>query len=430
MGAIQMFPYQEEGARWLSQRRRALLLDAPGLGKTIQLIKAAEYAGQERLDAVCPASVRLQWLSVMSTNSSAARKRAYSYNFARDKGLPPRMDALVLDELHALKSRNSQRTRAILGTQAGGVDGLIADAECVWGATGTPMPKDASDLYSLMLAIVPKSLYDRRCGGTLDYWAFLKRYTDYYHGDYGIVVKGHKNQDELKDRLAPFMLRRLKRDVLKDWTKPIVDEVLFEVGKGLKALLAMEAEGEGYLVAKTVKRHGIEGLANLTDHSATLRRFTGMLLIGPVTEWLTDKLDNGEKKIVVVCFHREVMEGIQAGLKKKGYEAVMYRGGMTEAAKDTAKKQFIESKKCAVMLLQIIAGGTGLDGLQHVASRMLMAEYSWIPTDNEQAMGRIDRIGQKNPVLVEFAGIADSLHGKITSAFTRRARDNEEIFGI
>lgn len=424
-----MFPYQEEGARWLSQRRRGLLLDAPGLGKTIQLIKAAEYAGMDKIDVVCPASVRTQWVSVMNDNCDLWKKRAHSYNSARDKGLPLNMHALALDELQGYKGRNSQRTRAMFGTQPYGRDGQIADAECVWGATGTPMPKDASDLYPMMLAIVPKSL-KRRDGGIMDFWSFMKRYTDYYNGSYGIVVKGHKNQEELRDRLDPYMLRRLKRDVLKDWTKPVIDAVQFDVGKGLKALLAMEAEGEGYLVAKTVKRHGIEGLANLTDHSATLRRYTGMLLIGPVTDWLVDKLDNGEKKIVVVCFHREVMEGIQAGLKKKGYDSVMYRGGMMEGAKDAAKKAFMHSKKCAVMLLQIIAGGTGLDGLQHVASRMLMAEYSWIPTDNEQAIGRIDRIGQKNPVLVEFAGIANSLHGKITSAFTRRALDNEELFGI
>lgn len=429
MTAIELFPYQEEGARWLSKRHRALLLDSPGLGKTIQGIKAAEYAGMDRLDVVCPASVRTQWLGVMEKNSTAEKQHAYSYNHARDKGLPNRMGALVLDEMHALKGRNSGRTIALYGTQEYGTDGLIYNADRVWGMTGTPMPKDASDLYPMMLGMVPASL-TRRDGRVMDFWSFMKRYTDYYNGSYGIVVKGHKNQDELRDRLDPYMLRRLKRDVMKDWKKPIVADIQFDVGPGLKALLAAEQEGEGALVARTVKRHGIEGLANITDHSATIRRYTGLLLIGPVTEWLADKLDNGEKKVVVVCFHREVMEGIQKGLKKRGYDSVMYRGGMTEAAKDLAKKTFIEAKRCAVMLLQIIAGGTGLDGLQKVASRMLLAEYSWIPTDNEQAIGRIDRIGQKNPVLVEFAGIAGSLHGKITAAFTRRASDNEEIFGV
>lgn len=429
MSEIQLFPYQEEGARWLSKRHRALLLDSPGLGKTVQAIKAAEYAGMDRLDIVAPASVRTQWLGVMADNSSARKQNAYSYNYARDKGLPNKMGALVLDEMHALKGRNSGRTVAIYGTQEYGTDGLIYNADRVWGMTGTPMPKDASDLYPLMLGMVPGSL-TRRDGRVMDFWSFMKRYTEYYNGSYGIVVHGHKNQEELRDRLDPYMLRRLKRDVLKDWKKPIVDEIQFDVGAGLKALLAAESEGEGALVARTVKRHGIEGLSNITDHSATIRRYTGLLLIGPVTDWLADKLDNGERKVVVVCFHREVMEGIQKGLKKRGYDSVMYRGGMTEVAKDAVKKTFINVKKCAVMLLQIIAGGTGLDGLQHVASRMLMAEYSWIPTDNEQAIGRIDRIGQRNPVLVEFAGIANSLHGKITSAFTRRAQDNEEIFGV
>lgn len=424
----ELFAFQEKGAQWLAQRHRALLFDAPGLGKTIQLIKGAEYAGIDMFDSVGPASVRTQWLDNLTKHSTARRKNAYSYNFARDKGLPMKMGVLALDEAHSLGNEYSGRTQEIYGTEEMGEDGLIERADRVWLATGTPMPRDARNLYPLMRAVVPGSLYVKG-RGAMDYWSFVKRYCEYYNGSYGIVVKGHKNQEELKDRLAPYMLRRLKRDVMKDWTKPLVNEIHFDVGEGLKELLKQEADGEGALVARTVKRHGIEGLANITDQSATIRRFTGLLLIGPVAEWLADKFDNGEKKIVVVCYHREVMEGIQKALKKRGYDSVIYWGGMTEKQKDAAKAKFINDKKCVVKLLQIIAGGTGLDGLQHVCSRMLLAEYSWIPTDNEQAIGRLDRIGQRFPVLAEFAGIADSIHGKITSAFTRRAQDNEELFG-
>jgi SNF2 family DNA or RNA helicase len=431
MTTITPFPFQEEGARWLVNRHRALLFDAPGLGKTIQIIKAAEYAGFDRLDVVAPASVRTQWVKVMADNSTAEHQAAYSYNHARDKPMPRRMGVLGLDEAHALKGRNSGRTLALYGEEEYGTDGIIYRAERVWVATGTPMPKDASDLYPLMRAVVPGSLWVRH-RGIMDFWSFMKRYCSYYNGPFGIVVNGHKNQDELRDRLAPFMLRRLKRDVMKDWIEPIVDNISFDVGAGLRELLKMEGDenSDAFLVAKTVKRHGIAGLAAIAnEQSATIRRFTGMLLIGPIGEWLADKFDNGEKKIVVVAFHREVIEGIQKVLKKRGYDAVVYWGGMTEKQKDKAKHDFINDKKKHAFIGQIIAAGTGLDGLQAVCERMLLAEYSWIATENEQAIGRLDRIGKCGRVLAEFAGIAGSVHERITEAFTRRARESEELFG-
>jgi len=428
MSTMTLFPFQEEGAKWLSRRHRALLLDAPGLGKTIQAITAANLCGMEAFDAVAPASVRTQWVSTMANESHAKKQRAHSYNAARDKGLPLKMGALALDEAHYLKGATSGRTHAIYGTMVYGEDGFIADADRVWCMTGTPMPKDARDLYPMMRAVVPASLHVRH-RGIMDYWSFVKRYCLYYEGDYGIVVKGHKNVEELRERLAPYMLRRTKKQVRKDWKKPLISDIQFDVGSGLKTLLKMEADSEGALVGKTLQRHGIEGLDRITDQSATLRRYTGMLLIGPVVEWTLDKFDNGEDKLVIVAYHREVIQGIHDGLKKHKIRTVIYRGGMSESDKDQAKKEFIYEKDVKAIVLQINAGGTGLDGLQKVSSRMLLAEYSWVPSDNQQAMDRIDRIGQQSPVLIEFAGIAGSLHGKITAAFRRRANENDELFG-
>lgn len=428
---MELFPYQIEGAKWLAGKTRALLFDAPGLGKTIQAIAAAEIRGEQRFDVIAPASVRSQWAGVLQREGVAiVRKRAYSYEHARDKALPRRIGTLVIDEAHALKSRFSGRTLKVYGEEPFGTDGLVGEADVAWAMTGTPMPKDASDLYPMMRALVPKSLRDRQ-GSIMDFWEYMKRFTVFYSGQYGIVVKSHKNEAELRDRLAPYMLRRLKRDVLKDWKKPVIATVEFEAKKGMKALLSMEATNpEAALVARTIKRHGIEGLANIAnEQTATLRRYTGMLLIEPVAAWLADKFDNGEGKMVVICYHREVVEGIQRELKKRGYASVTYMGGMAEKQKDNAKRLFIDGAEVKAFIGQITAAGTGLDGLQRVSSRMLLVEYSWIPTENEQAIGRIDRIGQRQPVLVEFAAIAGSMHEAITRTFIRRAQDNEAMFG-
>lgn len=427
MSAINPFPFQEEGAQWLQDRRRALLFDAPGLGKTIQAIKAADYAGMNDLTVVCPASVRTQWVAAMRDNGRMKTQQAYSYNHARDVSLPHTMGALALDEAHFLKSRNSGRTLAMYGEQPYGVDGHIIRAERVWLLSGTPAPKDASDLYPLMLAVVPGSLTTGR--GIMDYWTYMRRYCDYYNGPYGIVVKGNKNMEELSERLAPYMKRRLKKDVMKDWKKPLVADVTVDIGKALKGLKEQEQLSEGAAIARVLKADGIEGLKHLSDQSATLRRYTGLLLIGPMVSWLADQISGGEKKIVAVAHHREVIEGIQSGLKERSIKSVMYRGGMSEAQKDAVKKQFMEDDSVSVFIGQIIAAGTGLDGLQRVASRIVLIEFSWIPDENQQAIDRLDRIGQTEPVLAEFVGIEGSLHGQIATRMRQRAADNETLFG-
>lgn len=424
---MELFPYQEEGVKFLSQRRRALLLDEPGTGKTLQILHAAETVAADRekptdLGIIGPASIRTQWRAEYKKMGFHTRHfNAYSYEHARDKGIKD-CAILGLDEGHFLKNASSGRTRIILGNALYGAAGLIINSEYVWYASGTPMPKDASDLYAPLYAITPGAL--RTDKGTMGYWEFVRRFCELEEGFGGrVVIAGSKNLEELKDRIAPYSLRRKRH-----WKHPLITELWLDAGSSMKELRKLEDTGEGRLLKEAFAAGGMEAVEGLTTSVATLRRYLGMIKILPVANWLEDYLKSGVAKVVVMCYHREVIKGMHDELHGRDIKSVIYQGGLTDAAKDKVKSDFIDGKECRVFLGQIDACGTGLDGLQHAASDIIFAEWSWVDDQNKQAIGRVDRIGQKGSVLVRFVGMEDSLDGDIMRAARRRAADNKTFF--
>lgn len=428
---MQLFDYQEIGANFLAGRRRGLLFDAPGLGKTAQAIRAADRVGAENLATVCPASVVTQWRKAHEDIAeTGAAFTSCSYESARDKGLSNKADVLVLDEIHYLKNINSGRTKAILGQEFYGTDGLIAKADYLWAMSGTPCPNNPSDLYPLMYALVPGSLRSSVSGRIMDYDSFIRKFCDFYQGEYGPIFKGGKNLEELSDRIAPYMLRRTKTDIGK--SEPVFGELWLDAGEAGAALRKAELEPEARRVADVFAKEGFEGLKILARTESTgiarYRRYTGILKILPVVNWLVDQFDEGNQKICVMAYHTEVIDGIQQKLGERGYKATVYRGGMSAKAKEQAKMEFITNREYRSFIGQIDASGTGLDGLQHVSSDMVIAEPAWISDTNYQAVCRLDREGQTGTVVGRLVGLEGSLDGAIMKAARRRAAESKQLF--
>lgn len=426
------FDYQLTGIDFLSHRRRCLLLDDPGTGKTLQAVKAADKIDGD-MDVICPASVVRQWGEAHARLSGISKTfNAYSYEKARDKGISKRPAILCLDEIHYLNNPNSGRTVAILGRERYGVDGHIFKAEYVWGLTGTWMTRDPSVLYQTMFAVIPGSLVLKN-GNTMSYWQFMRKFCVMYDSGNGMRVVNSQNLDELRDRLAPFILRRTKADVRKDWKNPVTAELWLDPAEAGKSLDKAELEPEARCVAEAFKKGGFNALETFADTESTgvsrYRRYCGVLKIIPVVEWLLDQFDDGMKKIVIVCVHREVIEGIQVKLAENGIPAFIYYGGMTGKEKDAARDSFIAREDRAVLIGQIAAMGTGVDGLQKATGRMLFVEWSWIATENWQALDRLDRVGQEENVLGQFAAFEGSLDGAIMTVAARRAKDSKQLFG-
>lgn len=420
----ELFAYQKHGAAWLAQIGRGLLADEPGLGKTAQAIAAADevlgYA--ERLLVICPASVVENWKREIARFAPwlSARSTVVSYNGARTHTelKTRRYGVLILDETHYLKTQDSQRTQAILGKCCDGVGGIVERATNVFLLTGTPMPNNPAELWPWLRAVMPESLIGKKSGRPVDYWPFVYRYCvteDDALGRDPKIIRG-RNLAELKARIAPFYLRRKKADVLKELPSLATD------------LLPLDAraptEGpEADMIRAALERSGVDGLSGIAEHVATLRRLTGAAKVGPLAEWVVDQLDGGLQKLVVFAVHREVVQNLRLHLAKS-YGVACIEGGTTDRQAEVDR--FQNDADCRVFVGQIQAAGTGIT--LTAASDLVFAESSWVPTDNQQAAMRINRIGQKNACLVRFAMIPGSIDEQIAAACARKMDDIQQVF--
>ena len=219
-----LYGYQEEGALHLAFGRRAMLADDMGLGKTVQAIAAAALLQQLRdiqhVLIVCPASLKHQWAREIRRFTSLPaqviegnpiqRRQLYrdpgffniiNYELVlRDVDEMQRScepDLVILDEAQRIKNWRTKTADAVKRLRS----------PYAFVLTGTPLENRLDELYSVFQFIDPTIL------GPL--WRFNERYFELETKRPGAYkVLGYKNLDELRHRIAPYVLRRVREEVL------------------------------------------------------------------------------------------------------------------------------------------------------------------------------------------------------------------------
>lgn len=441
---MKLFPYQLTGINFLAGLQYALLADGMGLGKTAQAIVAADKVNAGRILVLCPAIVRINWqrefakfsmlrrdFSIISTGKSVPSSTGVticSYELARTPWIQKQLlkmdfDLLIMDEAHYLKNRTAKRTTAVLGVNCKGENGLISRAKRAWALTGTPTPNHPGEIYPLLRAF---RIWKE------NYFAFEARFVEMRDGDYGQVAVGAKNMPELKALVKPMMLRRKTEDVLKD-LPPITysDIVLSPDGisnpEDIAEWKEREKQDGDRVRALLTKLQAtdtdtiIEAERALADlFLPTLRRVTGLAKVRPIYELVSRELDSGLDKIVIFAIHRDVLLRLRDLFAQRNYHPVLVFGGNSPEVKQERIDSFTTKFKHRVFLGQIQAAGTGIDGLQNVCADVLIAEASWNPAENAQAVMRVRRMGQKRPVRCRFASLANSLDEAVTEVTRRK----------
>lgn len=433
---IKPLPYQEIGAKFLAERKRALLADTMGLGKTAQAIIACDLVDAKRILVICPAAVRINWQREFARFSD--KKRSFnvllsgkdrftmagvtvcSYDMAITPALHKLLvkdnyDVVIFDEAHYLKSRLAKRTLAMLGTRCMGQGGVIKRATYAWALTGTPTPNHPGEIYTLLRAF---GIWQT------NYFDFEAKFCQTKPGDYGPVVIGTKNIPELKALVYPVMLRRKKEDVLTDLPSITYSNVVVSAHDISHADYVNEWEQaekskDGQLVRAVLDAAKSPEDVDLSEIALpTLRRATGMAKVRPVCELVMRELDAGLDKIIIFGLHRMVLEETRATLQKYGAQVIY--GGNPPAVRQERIDKFVNIWKHRVLIGNLTSLGVGVDGLQKVCSNVLFIESSWTPSDNAQAAMRVHRIGQKRPVLCRFASLADSLDERVQEVIRRK----------
>ena len=379
--------YQMEGSRLLAANPHFVLADDPGLGKTRQAIDAAVLCGSVHNLVVCPASVRLGWLQEIEENVGHTRGwEILSYNGAVKIHRAPtreKYDSLILDEAHFVKTSESARTQAILGA-----DGFAHRAHNIWGLTGTPVLNRPREMYPILATLAAERItpYD-------SFPAFAQRFCGAYWDGRGINTRGATNLDDLAKRLQGFMLRRTKRQVLPELPEKIVTRIPIEL---TDADWAPVREEENKIVNREAFLSSVHEDYSQMGDNARLRRLLGIAKVRAVSAFIDD-LAQTVDKVVVFFWHTDVGNALARELSIRGLGAVKYQGGMSDEDKKYIVERFQKDAGSRVFLGQMVAAGTGINGLQRVCNDVVFAEIDWTPGTMTQCVDRVDRMDKAYP---------------------------------
>lgn len=454
---LTLHPYQIEGAEFLTSKSYALLADDCGLGKTATTIHALKLIDAKRVLVVCPAAVRINWGREIETWSNheyevVFDKRSWkgvkdsdyiciiSYDFLSAHFnhfvACRKWDGIIIDEMHFLKNHKAQRTIAAFGK-----NGVIRNSKRMWCLSATPMPNHVAELWPMLYTFGVTHIKQE---------AFVKKYCNWYMETWGIKIAGtnRDKEPEIRAMLKTIMMRRRKEDVRLQLPpisffdtlvlpgkvdlelEPSYAEYFHPQNRQNELLDKIDKEEKllRQLIEENVKLNGETGmklLEALAKSVSTLRRYNGMQKVEPIAEIISDELMNGAyDKVVIFAVHQAVIEGLRSKLERFG--CVTLYGGTPPNKRQINIDRFQTNPAVRVFIGNIQAAGTGIT--LTAADQVVVAESSWVPAENAQAIMRCHRIGQANPVTVRHFALRDSLDQKIQQAIKRKTRDIAVLF--
>jgi SNF2 family DNA or RNA helicase len=431
-------PHQIVGAKFLSDRLRALLADAPRVGKTGTAIMAADDVLARRILVITTASGRPVWVRGFKDWSffDLPTRAVYGYLGELDGDLRlivswsevakfakplagVAWDLVILDESHYAKSVETKRTQAVYGQFKGAAReaGVVDAAERVWCLTGTPIPNAPNDLYPMLRALDSGRIYD------------VQKYDDFLHR-YCVVKKKHisrytqidvviggRNMEELKARLEGFWLRRTQKDV--GIMPPVYELLPIHISERDRKKIEAEVEGAEDILAaaETGETDGLEHALG------TLRRLTGTVKAAGVAALVKEEMDTARAKVVLMCWHKDVMAKLEDELA--AYGVVRVDGSTTPAKREENVTRFQTDPDCNVFIGQIIAAGEAID--LSAASELIFVESSFVPKDIAQAALRITNHGQTQQPRVRVAALEGSIDEAVQAVVVRKVKTAKEI---
>lgn len=418
---MELYPFQDDGVRFLCARHDAYLGDEMGLGKTVQAIAAANvlHLGGTRVLVVCPASVLHNWKREWDRWSTQPQPTIMSYDAMRTMTLPeppppaaihvqnaprPAWSLVIFDEAHYLKNPNAQRTRVAAK--------VAAMSERVWMLSGTPTPNNAAELYAPMRMLME----DRLAAVTLHtYMDFLRMFCVWRPTEYGVQITGVKNVARLRELIRPVFLRRRAAEVLRDLPPLRIDHVRLDTGAQADASFGAEMQ-------RILDEAGVTwDPTSIPDspHISRLRRFVGEYKVAAIAALLTEELtDDPAKKLVVMAHHRLVLDALEDRLHFAG--VVRVDGSTLPALRAARVAQFQEQPTTRVFLGQNTAAGIGIN--LTAASDVVLVEPPWSPEDMMQIIKRVHRIGQDAPCRARVYSVPDTLDEAIMSVLVQKTR--------
>ncbi|MDR1411204.1 MAG: DEAD/DEAH box helicase [Spirochaetaceae bacterium] len=429
--------YQEYGVRWLDYlgeyRMGACLADEMGLGKTIQviaLLRSLKEKGESGLCLIlCPKSLVYNWAAELDR---FAPELPYLVHYGLDRDAAEiagggtefriilstyatlRRDVgdfkhiefsyIILDESQNIKNLSSQTTTAVLSLNTGRRLAL----------SGTPVENNLGELYSLFRFLNP------------GFFGSEKNFSQRYQRP----IQENSDEDALKDlklRIYPFILRRLKRDVLKELPDKTEETAYIELEETHLAIYHRRRQEykeliDGIIAKGEMAKSSIIIFKALTE----LRRLASVPEAegeygGPSAKrlYLTDRIaeiaENGHKCLVFTNFLAGV-DLVSRDLADLGIPNLTMTGATVDRQSLVRRFQTDSGVKAFIMTLK--TGGTGLN--LTAADYIFILDPWWNSAAETQAIDRSHRIGQVNPVFCFRLIARDTIEERIVELQKRK----------
>jgi SNF2 family DNA or RNA helicase len=412
----QPFPYQTQGISFLVPRPSALLGDEMGLGKTMQAIVAIRMllgSGlAQRVLLVCPKSLVSNWgrefrawagdVPTLVIEGSTRRRHALwelphlpvkivNYELlARDidfvTAAKLEFDLVVLDEAQRIKNEQSQTAHAARS--------LVRKRS--WALTGTPLENRTEDLVSIFSFVLPTLIY------------------------------GVPTPARLRELTGPYILRRLKEQVLEQLPPKFIRDAQIDLTAAQR------------LTYEAAEQDGVLRLNDLGD-SITIQNVFELILrlkqicnFDPATresakldQLRTDleEIASSGRKAIIFSQWVETLHRLAGELRD--YGPLEFHGGLSSNDRNRVIEEFRTNPDCHALLLSYGAGAVGLN-LQF-AQYVFLFDRWWNPAVEDQAINRVHRIGQTEPVFVTRFVATRTIEERITEVLDRKRALAAEI---
>ncbi|GAB2725486.1 DEAD/DEAH box helicase [Nocardioides pakistanensis] len=448
---LELMPHQAQVVTAAAEGHRTFLLaDEPGLGKTAQALLAAQAADAYPLLVVVPNVVKTNWAreaerwtprhpatvvhgdgenidgfaDIVIVNYEILDRHVGWMGDLRFRGM-------VVDEAHFIKNKSSQRSQHVLEISER-IRSWIA-RPLLMALTGTPLINDIEDFRAIWQFL--GWIDDKRPLGEL--MEALEE-TGLVPGDPGFYAAARRAVVDMG------IVRRRKVDVAADIPARRVADLPVELDDDMgRSIRAAERELARRMVERyhsALERRTSGAVVDGIDHELVRRVagweredtaaaetgenvFSMMRRIGQAKAGLAAdyaaQLARNVGKVVFFAKHVDVMDAAEQTFAQRGIGYTSIRGDQTSKTRQKNVDAFTNDPDVAVAVCSLTAAGVGLN-LQ-VASNMVLAELSWTDAEQTQAIDRIHRIGQEEPVTAWRIIAAQTIDSKIAELIDSKA---------
>ena len=345
--------------------------------------------------------------------------------------------AIIADEAHRAKNKDAQQTRGLWQVQA----------PLMQAATGTPILNSPDELWALLAWLFPEQ-YGEYSPHKVGYNVFYESYVDYAMGNFGKIITGVKNPDSLRFELRGRLVRRTKRQVLKDLpdkTRTIIPvelnskqraqyqevetQLLVELETAVQRALELQSKDDTSAAERDWAEHVI-ALAKADDYkslvyvvknaAARMTRLRQVLESPAILGGVDDSakmdaaveivLDHPEKPFVIFTKYKMattlLKQRLERGSKRLRDRVATFTGDTDPAERTRLVTQF-QAGDIDVLIMTMESGGQGITLTR--ADTAIFLSQEWTPALNDQAEDRLHRIGQDNAVQILILQARDTI---------------------